>query len=221
MIKFMQWKGYSARQINCEIKDVYGDDCPSYDTVTRWKRNFQTGHMSLTDEPRTGQPPITDSAVTVRKVENLILEDRQRQTRRDLSMQMLTILEQDEENFFGRLVTMDEIWTYMYDPEPKEMNYFAKDQIITNAYYCTLLNKLRDALKKKRSGILTKGVRLLVDSASAHSSQAALVEARRFGYEILPHPPYSPGLGPNGLFLFPYMKNPLRDRGFNDTDDVI
>jgi histone-lysine N-methyltransferase SETMAR len=142
VIKFLHLKGYSAQQIHDEMKAVYADECPSYDTVVRWKRNFQTGHMSLTDEPRSGRPSLTDDVATVKKVEDLILEDRrvslhvimretglsygsvwkivhdelhmskvsarwvprlltplQRQTRHDLSRQMLSLLEQDEENF--------------------------------------------------------------------------------------------------------------------------
>ena len=51
-----------------------------------------------------------------------LLTPFQKQTRRDLSRQMLTLLEQDEEDFFGRLVTMDECWIYLYDPETKEMS---------------------------------------------------------------------------------------------------
>ncbi|XP_076044837.1 histone-lysine N-methyltransferase SETMAR-like [Oratosquilla oratoria] len=205
--------------------------------------------MSLTDEPKSRRPSLTDRVATVKKVEYLILEDRritihvimhetglsygsvwkiihnelhmskvsarwvprlmaplQRETRLELSRQMLTLLKQDEEDFFGRLVTMDESWIYLHDPKTKEMSkerkhttspppkkakvqksagkvmlsviwnccgviltdYLAKSQTITSAYYCTLLNKLRDALKKKRRGMLTKGVRLLADNA--HSS---------------------------------------------------
>jgi len=69
--------------------------------------------------------------------------------------------------------------------------------------------------------MLTKGVRLLADNAPAHSSQAAVMEARQCGYEILPHPPYSPDLAPSDFFLFPQMKTPLRGRRFDDTDEVI
>ena len=61
------------------------------------------------------------SKVSARWVPRL-LTPLQRQTRRDLSRQMLTLLEQDEEDFFGRLVTMDESWIYLYDPETKEMS---------------------------------------------------------------------------------------------------
>jgi histone-lysine N-methyltransferase SETMAR len=100
-------------------------------------------------------------------------------------------------------------------------DYLAKGETINSAYYCTLLNKLRDALKKKRRGMLTKGIRLLADNAPAHSSQASVMEARQCGYEILPHPPYSPDLAPSDFFLFPQMKTPLRGRRFDDTDEVI
>ena len=51
-----------------------------------------------------------------------LLTPLQRKTRHDLSMQNLTLLDEDEESFFGRLVTMDECWVYLYDPETKEMS---------------------------------------------------------------------------------------------------
>ncbi|KAJ7324457.1 hypothetical protein JRQ81_017477 [Phrynocephalus forsythii] len=58
------------------MKAVYGDESPSYDTVVRWKRNFQSGHMSLTDKPRAGRPSIKDYLAMVNKVEAVILNDR-------------------------------------------------------------------------------------------------------------------------------------------------
>ena len=42
MIKFLHLKGYSDWKIHEEMKAISGDDCPSYDTVVRWKRDFQT-----------------------------------------------------------------------------------------------------------------------------------------------------------------------------------
>ena len=64
--------------------------------------------------------------------------------------------------------------------------------------------------------MLTEGVHLLADKAPAHSSQAALMEARQCGYEILPHPPYSPDLAPSDFFLFRH-----KVRRLDDTDEVI
>ena len=59
MIKFLHLKGYSAQQIYDEMKAVYGDDGPLHSTVKYWKTNFQTGHMSLRDEPRSGRPSLS------------------------------------------------------------------------------------------------------------------------------------------------------------------
>ena len=165
VIKFLHLKGNNARQIHDEMKAVYEDESPSYGTVVRWKRNFQSGHMSLTDEPRAGRPSIKDDLAMVKKVEAVILDDRrstmervmaetglsygsawriiheelhmnkvsarwvprlltplQKQTRHDFSQQNLTLLERNEDDFFARLVTMDEGWVYLYDPETKEMS---------------------------------------------------------------------------------------------------
>ncbi|KAJ7316098.1 hypothetical protein JRQ81_002260 [Phrynocephalus forsythii] len=76
VIKFLHLKGNNARQIHDEMKAVYGDESLSYDTVVKWKRNFQNGHMSLTDEPRAGRPSIKDDLAMVKKVEAVILDDR-------------------------------------------------------------------------------------------------------------------------------------------------
>ncbi|KAJ7326728.1 hypothetical protein JRQ81_016487, partial [Phrynocephalus forsythii] len=60
VIKFLHLKSNNTHQIHNEMKAVYGDESPSYDMVVRWKRNFQSGHISLTDEPRAGRPSIKD-----------------------------------------------------------------------------------------------------------------------------------------------------------------
>ena len=176
VIKFLHLTGYSAQRILDEMKSVYGKECPAYATVVWQKRNFQTSHMSLTDEPRSGRPSVTDKVAKMKKVEDLILADRrvtiqmiiqdtdlssdsvrkilheephmskvsarwmprlltplQREMRRDLSRQNLTLFEQDEDHFFDRLVTMDECWAYLYDPETKEMSKEWKQQQISPA----------------------------------------------------------------------------------------
>jgi transposase len=37
---------------------------------------------------------------------------------------------------------------------------------------------------------------------------------------VLEHPPYSPDLAPSDFFLFPKMKEILKGRHFDDTDDI-
>ena len=54
VMKFLHLKGYSAQKIYDEMKDVYGDEDLSYITLTYWGKKFQTGHIPLTDEPKSG-----------------------------------------------------------------------------------------------------------------------------------------------------------------------
>ena len=101
------------------------------------------------------------------------------------------------------------------------MDFLAKGTTITGAYYASLLRKLRDAIKLKRRGMLTKGVRLLQDNAPVHNSHVAQTEARSCGYEILPHPPYSPDLAPSDFHLFPTMKSFLKGKRFTVDETLI
>ncbi|CAK9827603.1 Mariner Mos1 transposase [Anthophora retusa] len=41
------------------------------------------------------------------------------------------------------------------------------------------------------------------------------------GYQILPHPPYSPDLAPSDYYLFPNMKKRLAGKIFLSNEEVI
>jgi len=59
------------------------------------------------------------------------------------------------------------------------IDYLPQGSTITGTYYKNVLNQLRDALKQKRRGKLSRGILLLHDNAPSHSSriaQAALDE---------------------------------------------
>jgi histone-lysine N-methyltransferase SETMAR len=97
-------------------------------------------------------------------------------------------------------------------------DYAQKGGTITGEYYRNLLRKLWGEIKKKRCRMLGKDVRLLHENALAH---AMMTLATSLGYEILPHPPYSPDLALRDFFLFPQLKKPLHGKRFQDDDDVI
>ena len=84
-------------------------------------------------------------------------------------------------------------------------DFLANGTTITGAYYASLLRKLREAIKIKRRGMISKGILLLQDNAPVHNSHVARSEARACGYEILSHPPYSPDIAPSDFHLFPAM----------------
>ncbi|EFN76504.1 Histone-lysine N-methyltransferase SETMAR, partial [Harpegnathos saltator] len=59
------------------------------------------------------------------------------------------------------------------------------------------------------------------DNAPAHTSALATVKLVELGYELLPHPPYSPDLAPCDFFLFPNLKKSLAGQKFESNEEVI
>ena len=41
------------------------------------------------------------------------------------------------------------------------------------------------------------------------------------GYELLPHPPYSPDMAPSDYYLFPNLKRWLQGKRFHSNEEVI
>jgi len=68
--------------------------------------------------------------------------------------------------------------------------------------YCSLLERLKTAIRTKRKGLLTQGVILLHDNARPHTARLTLETVGQLGLEVLPHPPYSPDLAPSDYLLF-------------------
>ena len=65
---------------------------------------------------------------------------------------------------------------------------------ITGVYYANLLDQLRTAVHEKRRGKLSKGVLLQQDNARVHTCKVTMDAVERNGYELIPHPAYSPDL---------------------------
>lgn len=89
---------------------------------------------------------------------------------------------------------------------------------VTAASYCSLLERLKTAIKNKRPGLLTRGVILLHDNARPHTARLTVEAVDNLGLEVLPHPPYSPDLAPSDYHLFGPMKKMLG--GLRFTSDL-
>jgi histone-lysine N-methyltransferase SETMAR len=85
---------------------------------------------------------------------------------------------------------------------------------VTAASYCSLLERLKAAIKNKRPGLLTRGVILLHDNARPHTAHLTVETINNLGFELLPHPPYSPDLAPSDYHLFGPMKKTLGGQKF-------
>ena len=85
------------------------------------------------------------------------------------------------------------------------LDFLPKRSTITGVNYANLLDKLRTAIREKGRGKLTKDILLQQDNARVHSCKVAMDAVERNGYELIPHPAYSPDLAPSD-FLFPNLK---------------
>jgi len=88
----------------------------------------------------------------------------------------------------------------------KTIDYLSKGQTINAEYYSSLLVQLKDILKEKRHGKITRGVLFLHDNAPAHRTLATQKKLAYLGFQCLDHPPYSPDLAPSDYHLFSVLK---------------
>jgi len=86
------------------------------------------------------------------------------------------------------------------------IDYLPKGQTINPECYSSLLVQLKDILKEKHYGKVTKGVLFLHDNAPSHRALATQKKLAYLGFQCLDHPPYSPDLAPSDYHLFPGLK---------------
>ncbi|EYC13934.1 hypothetical protein Y032_0042g609 [Ancylostoma ceylanicum] len=100
------------------------------------------------------------------------------------------------------------------------VDYLKGNATITGHYYANLLFQLREAIKEKRRGKVTRGILLLQDKAPVHRSKVAVAATRACGFGLLNHPPYSPDLAPSDYLLFGNLKQHLRKTRFRDENEL-
>ena len=77
------------------------------------------------------------------------------------------------------------------------VDYLEECRTIYGAFYAEELRRLRQEIVKNRREKLTRDALLLQDNAPAHALQVVMVAAAECGFEVLPHPTYSPDLAPS------------------------
>ena len=70
-------------------------------------------------------------------------------------------------------------------------------------------------------GKLSKGVLLQQGNAIVHTCKVAMNVLEQNGYELIPHPAYSPDLAPSDVFLFPNLKKDIRGCHFRPDEEVV
>jgi len=94
------------------------------------------------------------------------------------------------------------------------IDYLPKGQTISDEYYSSLLVELKDILKEKCCGKVTKGILFLHDNAPANRALATQKKLAYLGFRCLDHPPYSPDMAPSDYHLCPGLKKTIERSPF-------
>jgi len=101
------------------------------------------------------------------------------------------------------------------------IDYCKKGHTINSDYYIALLEHLKDQIAKKRPHLKKKKVLFHQDNALCHKSIKTMAKLHELGFELLPHPAYSPDLAPSDFFLFADLKRMLAGKKFSSDEEVI
>ena len=83
-------------------------------------------------------------------------------------------------------------------------NIIRRSTTINSAWYSEMFTgRLKPAIRRKRRGLLSKGVVLLHNNARPHTAAETL---RKLKFQVMAHPLYSPDLAPSDYHLFCPLK---------------
>ena len=90
-----------------------------------------------------------------------------------------------------------------------------RNTIITATVYCEQLDRVAAKLRGKQGRVW-----YLHDNARPHIARTTNDKFRELGWEVIPHPSYSPELAPTDYHLFLSLTHHLAGRSFETEDDL-
>jgi len=89
------------------------------------------------------------------------------------------------------------------------------NETIDSDKYCSQLDKLKVEITKKCPELINrKGVVFHHDNARPHTSLQTRQKLLALGWDVLPHPPYSPDIAPSDYHLFRSLQNSINGSNF-------
>jgi hypothetical protein len=99
--------------------------------------------------------------------------------------------------------------------------FLPQRQTMNQTDYITVLQRLRDAVRRKRPHKWSSGTWLLHhDNALCHAALSVREFLAKHSIPVVPQPPYSPDLAPCNFFLFPWLKSTLRGKRLQDVAEI-
>ncbi|VVC40054.1 Hypothetical protein CINCED_3A010488 [Cinara cedri] len=138
------------------------------------------------------------------------------------SEQCLKLFKRNKPEFSRRYETMDETWLHHFTSESNRQSAECTAHDEPNPKRGnTQQSAAKDEIVKKRLHFKKKKVLFYQDNAPCHKSMKTMEKLHELGFELLPHPPYSPDLAPSDFFLFSDLKRTLTGKKFSTNEEVI
>jgi hypothetical protein len=118
----------------------------------------------------------------------------------------------DDDPHTGRLIAFFDVEGLVHQ------EFLPQCQTMNQTVHITVLQRLRDAFRRKRPHKWSSGTWLLhYDNAPCLSVREFLA---KYSIPLVPHPPYSPDLAPCDFFLFPRLKSTPKRKLIQDVAEI-
>ncbi|UYV79005.1 hypothetical protein LAZ67_17000627 [Cordylochernes scorpioides] len=225
VIKYICEKGMLPNEIYEDMVDTLREDSPSYSTVKKWVAAFKLGRISTEDEHRPGRP--VESPIQRNLLIDLLpwmrlgpINLHQSPSKNPCNGDTPVPLPPKKAKTVpsaGKVMV-----SVFWDSDGVLLrDLLNKSQTITGNYYAHLVKKIREAIREKIKGKLSRNIVYYQDNVPSHRSLQVMAAIYDSGFEILPHAPYSPDLAPSDFHLFPHLKKLLSDIHFSSDEKVI
>ena len=96
-------------------------------------------------------------------------------------------------------------------------NFLNLGETVTYEKYTQQINEMHQKLQCLQPALVNKKSPILLHSnAQLHVIQPMPQKLNELGYEVLPHPPYLPGISPTNYYFFKRLNNFLQEKCFHN-----
>ncbi|UYV66899.1 TTC14 [Cordylochernes scorpioides] len=193
------WKK-SASEAHRMVEEVYSDHALSKSQCYRWFKKFQSGDFELDNEPH-GKPPQKFEDAELQA----LLDEDSTQMQEKLAKQ----LQMPRPNRFGKKAMLCIWWNRTGEVY---FELLKPGKMVNTSRYEQQMHSLREALNEKRPEWRENHKNLILqhDNAPSHNATVVKNTIKDLGWELLPHPPYSPDLAPSNYHLFTSLGHALK-----------
>ena len=109
---------------------------------------------------------------------------------------------------------------FFYSDGGVHYEFLPQGRTVNKEYYLEVMQRLREAIMKKRPDAWRENQWMLQHDVPSHSSFLVRDFLAKHATTVLPQPPYFPDLASADFFLFPKLKSTLKGRRFESIEAI-